>query len=283
MSKTDRINKRIKRIEDRFRTKVSKGIKGTDMDIEMHERRIEKLRGKHREETINQERNMPESPLGFTMPHSPLNQNDSIAASKAWDNFKSGYMNRSQFTPEYNKKEYNREKNEFYYNTEKKKMRLIPTDDAEKQDQSFKNKLKKWQLPPLDRRSPLNQNGESVGWGTLGKVKLTPEQIEKTKNTDLGFTKQLTSEQIEKIKNTDPGFYKPEKVYNMTPNVSEKEAAGVREKFDRTYMKRGSHAHADSEFEKATYQLMNEGVIKETDNKSMPLIEKRMKENKRNK
>jgi len=145
---------------------------------------------------------------------------------------KSGYMNRSQYTPEYNKKEYDREKHEFYYNIEKKKMRLIPTDDGEVQDVGFKSNLKKWQLPPLDRKSPLNQN---------------------------------------------------EKVYNMTPNVSEKEAAGVREKFDRTYMKRGSHAHADSEFEKATYQLMNEGVIKETDNKSMPLIEKRMKENRRNK
>jgi len=242
MNKTGRINKRIKRIEDRFKTKVSKGIKGTDMDIEMHERRIEKLRGKHREETIKQERNMPESPLGFTMPHSPLNQNDSIAASKAWNRRKAEYMDRTHkfvghpserpITADENLAEWNREKNEFYYDTNRKKLRLIPTDDAEKQDQSFKNKLKKWQLPPLDRRSPLNQN---------------------------------------------------EKVYNMTPHVSEKEAAGVREKFDRTYMKRGSHAHADSEFEKATYQLMNEGVIKETDNKSMPLIEKRMEENKRNK
>ena len=234
-----------------------------------------------------------QSPLGFTMPHSPLNQNDSIAASKAWNRRKAEYMDRTHkfvghpserpITADENLAEWNREKNEFYYDTDRKKLRLIPTDDAEKQDQSFKNKLKKWQLPPLDRRSPLNQNGESVGWGTLGKVKLTPEQIEKIKNFDVSFTKQLTSEQIEKIKNTDPGFYKPEKVYNMTPNVSEKEAAGVREKFDRTYMKRGSHAHADSEFEKATYQLMNEGVIKETDNKSMPLIEKRMEENKRNK
>jgi len=229
MSKTNRINKRIKRIEDRFKTKVSKGIKGTDMDIELHERRIKKLKDKT-------------SPLGFTMPHSPLNQNDSIAASKAWKDFKKSYMDTThkfKGTPyekpvssEDNLREYNREKHEFYYDTNKKKLRLVPTDDAERQDESFKSKLKKWQLPPLDRRSPLNQN---------------------------------------------------EKVYNMTPNVSEKEAAGVREKFDRTYMKRGSHAHADSEFEKATYQLMNEGVIKETDNKSMPLIEKRMEENKRNK
>ena len=168
------------------------------------------------------------SPLGFTMPHSPLNQNDSIAASKAWQNFKQGYAKVGKVETG----EYDREKHEFYYDTNKKKLRLVPTDDAERQDEGVKSNLKKWQLPPLNRRSPLNQN---------------------------------------------------EKVYNMTPNVSEKEAAGVREKFDRTYMKRGSHAHADSEFEKAAYQLMNEGVIKETDNKSMPLIEKRMKENKRNK
>ena len=88
------------------------------------------------------------SPLGFSMPHSPLNQNDSIAAVKAWDKMKSGYMNRSQFTPEYNKKEYDREKHEFYYNTEKKKMRLIPTDDGEIPLEGFKEGLKKWQLPP---------------------------------------------------------------------------------------------------------------------------------------
>ena len=245
MSKSQRIEKRINRIENRFRNKVASGRKGTDMDIELHERRIKELKNKI-------------SPLGFTMPHSPLNQNDSIAAVKAWDKMKSGYMNRSQFTPEYNKKEYNREKNEFYYNTEKKKMRLIPTDDGEVQDEGFKSKLKKWQLAPLDRRSPLNQK-------------------EKILKQEKGYTGAdvFLGEKYP---------HKPtEKVYNMTPNVSEKEAAGVREKFDRTYMKRGSHAHADSEFEKATYQLMNEGVIKETDNKSMPLIEKRMEENKRNK
>jgi len=240
MSKTTRISNRIKRIEDRFKIKVSKGRKGTDMDIEIHERRIDKLRGKHRKETINQERNMPESPLGFTMPHSPLNQNDSIAASKAWNTMKSGYMNRPQFTPEYNKKEYDREKHEFYYNTEKKKMSYIPTDDGEVPMEGFKENLKKWQLPPLNRKSPLNQNGESVGWGTLGKVKLTPEQIKKVNNYDPGFYKQLTPEQIKKVNNYDPpskGFYKPEKVYNMTPNVPEEEAAKVREKFDKTYMK----------------------------------------------
>ena len=37
MSKSKRIEKRINRIEDRFKKKVAKGKKGTDMDIELHE------------------------------------------------------------------------------------------------------------------------------------------------------------------------------------------------------------------------------------------------------
>ena len=154
MSKTGRINKRIKRIEDRFRTKVSKGIKGTDMDIEMHERRIKKLKDKT-------------SPLGFTMPHSPLNQNDSIAASKAWKIDTENYRKRKfrgnnpklgPITPEENERERIGEQSTKYYDTKEQRLKLIPTDDAERQDQEFKSKLKKWQLPPLDRRSPLNQN-----------------------------------------------------------------------------------------------------------------------------
>ena len=120
------------------------------------------------------------------------------------------------------------------------------------QDEDFKSKLKKWQLSPLNQKEKILKQEKGYAGADVFLGEKYP--------------------------------HKPtEKVYNMTPNVSEKEAAGVREKFDRTYMKRGSHAHADSEFEKATYQLMNEGVIKETDNKSMPLIEKRMEENKRNK
>ena len=218
MSKSQRIEKRINRIENRFRNKVASGRKGTDMDIELHERRVKELKNKI-------------SPLGFSMPHSPLNQNDSIAAVKAWDKMKSGYMNRSQFTPEYNKKEYDREKHEFYYNTEKKKMRLIPTDDGEVQDENFKSKLKKWQL------SPLNQN---------------------------------------------------EEVYNMTPNATKAESKAVRDKFDATYMKgRGkvneTEPHADSDWENATYQLMNEGTISESNDQAYPLIQARVKRNKGNK
>jgi hypothetical protein len=261
--KLDRIDKRIERKDDKFKAKVSSGKKGTDMDITRHERSLSGLKErKHKTEHQiktgergrptslkneawlagpSRKSSSPVNNLGFTMPHSPLNQNDSIAAVKAFKLDTENYMKREfkgnnprlgPITPEQNAAEAKSEQSGKYYNIEEKRLKLIPTDDAEVQDVDFKNKLKKWQLPPLDRRSPLNQN---------------------------------------------------EKVYNMTPNVSEEEAAGVREKFDRTYMKRGSHAHADSEFEKATYQLMNEGVIKETDNKSMPLIEKRMKENKRNK
>ena len=48
----------------------------------------------------------------FKMPHSPLNNNDSIA--KAWKDFKAGYMNRKEhmgkpITAEENLAEYNRE------------------------------------------------------------------------------------------------------------------------------------------------------------------------------
>jgi len=202
-----------------------------------------------------------ESPLGFTMPHSPLNQNDSIAAVKAFKLDTENYMKREfkgnnprlgPITPEQNAAEAKSEQSGKYYNIEEKRLKLIPTDDAEVQDVDFKNKLKKWQLSPLNQKEKILKQEK----GYTGADVFLGEKYP----------------------------HKPtEKVYNMTPNVSEKEAAGVREKFDRTYMKRGSHAHADSEFEKATYQLMNEGAIKETDNKSMPLIEKRMKENKRNK
>ena len=77
---------------------------------------------------------------------------------------------------------------------------------------------------------------------------------------------------------------KEPQVYNMTPNVSEEEAKKVRDKFDETYMKgRGkvneTEPHADSEWENATYQLMNEGKISESDNKAYPLIEARVKAN----
>ena len=234
MSKSQRIHNRIKRIENRFKNKVTSGRKGTDMDIEMHERRIRKLSNKAYN-TEGATEGMQGQAMGFIMPHSPLNQNDSIAASKAWNKFKSGYMDRKQhmgkpITAEQNLAEYNREKNEFYYDTQRKKLRLIPTDDGEVQDESFKSKLKKWQF------SPLNQN---------------------------------------------------EEVYNMTPNATEAESKAVRDKFDATYMKgRGkvneTEPHADSEWENATYQLMNEGAISESNDQAYPAILARVERNRGN-
>ena len=98
----------------------------------------------------------------FKMPHSPLNNNDSIA--KAWKDFKAGYMNRKEhmgkpITAEQNLAEYNREKGEFYYDRNKKKLRLIPTDDGE---QKIMKGIDKDQLAP-DRKSsmsPLNKEGK---------------------------------------------------------------------------------------------------------------------------
>ena len=83
--------------------------------------------------------------------------NDSIAASQAWKQFKKGYMDRKEkmgkpISAEENKAEYDREKNEFYYDVDKKKMRLIPTDDAERRDTSG---LKSWQLAP-SMKSPID-------------------------------------------------------------------------------------------------------------------------------
>ena len=85
--------------------------------------------------------------------------NDSTDAVEAWKNFKSAYVNRQfkgnderlgPITPEENIKEYNREKNEFYYDTNTKKLRLIPTDDAEMKDQTFLDTLDSFQLAPED-------------------------------------------------------------------------------------------------------------------------------------
>ena len=96
----------------------------------------------------------------FNMPHSPLNNNDSIAASSAWKNFKKGYTDRKfkgnneklgPITSEQNIAEYNREKHEFYYDINSNKMKLIPTDDAERRNENFMSNLKDYQLPPKDK------------------------------------------------------------------------------------------------------------------------------------
>ena len=43
MGKKERLQRRVKRIDDRFKVKVAKGKKGTDSDIQNHENRIERL------------------------------------------------------------------------------------------------------------------------------------------------------------------------------------------------------------------------------------------------
>lgn len=65
MSKSKRIDNRIERLEKRFRKQIAKGKKGTDMDIELHERRIQRLKDK--------------SPLNFLVP----NWTASIGSSNA--------------------------------------------------------------------------------------------------------------------------------------------------------------------------------------------------------
>ena len=108
---------------------------------------------------------MKKSPLqmlGISRKASPLNdmtaqENDSIAASNAWSNFKNSYMIREfkgndkrlgPITPEQNQAEYDREKNEFYYDREAKKLKLIPTDDAEQPIQGWKDSKEAWQFAP---------------------------------------------------------------------------------------------------------------------------------------
>ena len=104
----------------------------------------------------------------------PLNKNnevdkDSIATSKAWKDFKEGYMSRTKhpatgkpIDSTYNKNEYDREKHEFYFDKNKKKMKLIPTDDGE---QRILDGIDKSQLAPdrkssNDKISPLNKEGK---------------------------------------------------------------------------------------------------------------------------
>ena len=93
----------------------------------------------------------------FKMPHqSPLSntEQDSIASSSAWKKEKELYLKKPD-----GQKEYDMEKGEKYYDVDKKKLRLIPTDDAEKKDLTG---IKKWQLAP-DRKSsmsPLNKEGK---------------------------------------------------------------------------------------------------------------------------
>jgi len=92
----------------------------------------------------------------FKMPHAtPLaaTENDSIAASNAWKREKELYLKKPD-----GQKEYDMEKGEKYYDVVKKKLRLIPTDDAEKKDLTG---IKKWQLAP-NRKSSRKIPGQDL-------------------------------------------------------------------------------------------------------------------------
>ena len=76
MSKSKRIDNRIKRLEKRFRDQIAKGKKGTDMDIELHERRIARLKTK--------------SPLNFQLPSNPGNLNGIFGRPSIFDQPQTG-------------------------------------------------------------------------------------------------------------------------------------------------------------------------------------------------
>ena len=162
----------------------------------------------------------------FRLRNSTNVSNDSIAASKAWDTFKSGYMDRKfknkgfknerPVSSEENLDEYNEQKKEFYYDTSRKKLKLIPTDDGEKVIPGFKEGLKDWQLAPnRNVFDPNNAKSYSKKENKLEKTQpVNPDNL------------------------NPPGFEaRVPQAVNMTPNVSEEEAKAVRDKFDATYMK----------------------------------------------
>ena len=102
----------------------------------------------------------------FKMPHStPLaaTENDSIAASNAWKREKELYLKKPD-----GQKEYDMEKGEKYYDVVKKKLRLIPTNDAEEKDLTG---IKKWQLAPNRKSSETPLNEESKKDACYHKVK----------------------------------------------------------------------------------------------------------------
>jgi len=177
--KLDRIDKRIERKDDKFKAKVSSGKKGTDMDIELHERSLSGLKErKHKTEhqIKTGERGRPtslkneawlagpsrksSSPVnnykdGYygverksalnMLGVSPLNndsiRNDSINRDIAIKKFKGDYEKVGKVKSG----EYDREKGEFHWDGNK--ISLIPTDDAEVQNTTGiqpKNQGKNW-------------------------------------------------------------------------------------------------------------------------------------------
>ena len=117
-------------------------------------------------------------PLGFTMPYSPLNQNEfdvDYSGAKAVD---LGNIPPSNFTKAKKKlvkdyggadnPEYQMEKGAYFYDKQKDKMRssyLEYPEDAEGVDERYLGK--NWDnKSPLDRKSPLNQGHENPKHGS---------------------------------------------------------------------------------------------------------------------
>ena len=133
---------------------------------------------------------------------SPLNEGhdkktDSIAAANAWKEFKKGYMDRTNKTPEENEKEYNMEKNEFYYDTTRGKLRLIPTDDGEVQDRSG---IEKWQLAP-SMKTPMKREKKRGEAGFQqdpqeAMFERMSDQMDRQKETD---SKPLSKEESKRL------------------------------------------------------------------------------------
>ena len=92
-----------------------------------------------------------------------------------------GRKNERPLTTEENLAEYNREKHEFYYSPKERKLTYIPTDDGEVPIKGFKENLKKWQLPPLNRKSPIKHLKDAKGKPHRTQTHITPEHVAKHK------------------------------------------------------------------------------------------------------
>ena len=141
---------------------------------------------------------------------------DSIAAQKAWNEFKSGYMNRSNKSEQENEDEYNREKNEFYYDINRKKLRLIPTDDGEIQDESFKTNLQSWQLAPsmkVDRKPKPTPKQPPLGG--LKKPQMSESEKRRMHATQSITDKAIKEQDYQGQVGIDLGTIKKKSALNM--------------------------------------------------------------------
>ena len=149
---------------------------------------------------------------------SPLNEGhdkktDSIAAANAWKEFKKGYMDRTNKTPEDNEKEYNMEKNEFYYDTTRGKLRLIPTDDGEVQDRSG---IESWQLAPsmkVDRKPKPTPKQPPLGG--LKKPQMSESEKRRMHATQSITDKAIKQQDYQGQVGIDLGTIKKKSALNM--------------------------------------------------------------------